>query len=281
MQTIKERSVLSSYLHEARKNGSVGFIPTMGALHAGHAALVQRAAAENKIVVASIFVNPTQFNNKNDLAAYPRTPVPDAALLEASGCDLLFLPSIAGMYPENDPDEAINIDLGGLDKVMEGIHRPGHFTGVMQIVKKLFDAVGPCRAYFGEKDYQQLAIIRRMVQELKLPVEIIGCPIVREKDGLAMSSRNARLSQEERNAAPLIRKVLFRVHEMWPTSTVEELESFVKKQFSTDFKFRLEYFEIADADTLQPVEKDQKKNAVACIAVYLGKVRLIDNIRLA
>jgi pantoate--beta-alanine ligase len=250
----------------------------MGALHAGHIALVLRAKAENEIVVASIFVNPTQFNNQKDLIHYPRTIEKDSEMLEKAGCDFLFLPQVEEMYPDGVKEAVPPIDLGGLDTVMEGAHRPGHFAGVIQVVKKLFDAVGSCKAYFGEKDFQQLAVIRKMVKEWSMPVKIIPCPIVRETDGLAMSSRNMRLTEEERKIAPVISKALFKAKENWEQHSIDEIKSSVTALINSEPKLKLEYFEIADATTLKPAAADQKKNVVACIAVHLGAVRLIDNI---
>jgi pantoate--beta-alanine ligase len=276
---IDKRNRLLEKLNLLRSEGkSIGFVPTMGALHPGHIALVTKAKAENEVVVASIFVNPTQFNNKSDLVHYPRTIEKDREMLENAGCDFLFLPEVTEMYPDGENEAVPPIHLDGLDTVMEGAHRPGHFAGVIQVVKKLFDAVGPCKAYFGEKDFQQLAVIRKMVKEWRMPVEVIGCPIVREDDGLAMSSRNMRLTGEERKAAPLISKALFKAKDFWKDHSIEETKELVTAIINSEPKFRLEYFEIADATTLKPAESNQKENVVACIAVHLGAVRLIDNI---
>lgn len=279
IKIVKTQEELSATLEKQRNNGiSVGFVPTMGALHQGHAALVRRAKAENQLVVTSVFVNPTQFNDKKDLVNYPRTPEADAVLLEAAGCDILFLPEAAEMYPQGEMEKSPLIDLAGLDTVMEGAHRPGHFAGVVTIVKKLFLAVGKCNAYFGEKDFQQLAIVRRMTSEFQLPVNIIGCPIVREDDGLAMSSRNMRLTAEERKIAPLISQALFHAKENWQSHPASAIKKMVAAEIAKQPLMRLEYFEISDCDSLQPLDDSQKKNAVACIAVHLGNVRLIDNI---
>lgn len=279
MIAIDKRKLLLEMLDKLRAEGKkVGFVPTMGALHEGHIFLVKQARAQNDIVVASIFVNPTQFNNKNDLLHYPRTLDADRKLLEEAGCDFLFVPEVHEMYPDGVEEKGAKIDLGGLDEVMEGAHRPGHFAGVIQVVKKLFDAIGPCKAYFGEKDFQQLAVIRRMVKEWKMPQEIIPCPIVREKDGLAMSSRNMRLTPEERKIAPAISKALFKAKEAWKDHSVAEIKEIVTAVINSQPLLKLEYFEIADINTLQPAKEDQKRNVVACIAVHLGAVRLIDNI---
>ncbi|HET6991784.1 MAG TPA: pantoate--beta-alanine ligase [Bacteroidia bacterium] len=281
METVTKRHLLLDTLNRLRSEGkSVGFVPTMGALHFGHIALVKRAESENDVVVTSIFVNPTQFNNPSDLLHYPRTIEKDKELLKNTSCDYLFLPEVSEMYPDGVEEKIPEINLGGLDTVMEGEHRPGHFAGVIQVVKKLFDCVGTCKAYFGEKDFQQLAVIRKMVKEWKLPVEIIPCPIVREKDGLAMSSRNTRLTEAERKIAPLISKSLFEAKALWKTHSADEVKKFVSEKINAEPAFRLEYFEIADADTLQKISPGQKSNAVGCIAVHLGAVRLIDNVLL-
>lgn len=265
-------------LDAARNSGKrIGFVPTMGALHAGHIALVERARADNDIVVVSIFVNPTQFNDPSDLKNYPRTPEADARMLEAARCDILFLPEVVEMYPETATGNSQTIQLNGLDEVMEGRFRPGHFNGVVNIVSRLFNVIGECRAYFGEKDFQQLAVVRRMTHELSLPVEIVGCPIIRESDGLAMSSRNVRLTPEERITAPFIYKTLQKVKQLWAGDNADEVKRLVEEAFAAQPEFKLDYFEIADRDTLQPATQ---RRAVACIAVFLGKVRLIDNILL-
>jgi pantoate--beta-alanine ligase len=282
MIAIKKRKPLLEMLDAFRAEGkTVGFVPTMGALHEGHIFLVKQARGQNDIVVASIFVNPTQFNNKNDLLHYPRTLEADSKMLEEAGCDFLFVPTVDEMYPDGVEEKIPPIDLAGLDTVMEGAHRPGHFAGVIQVVKKLFDAVGPCKAYFGEKDFQQLAVIRRMVKEWKMPQEIISCKIVREKDGLAMSSRNMRLTPEERKVAPVISKALFLAKENWKNKSISETKESVTAVINSEPMLKLEYFEIADATTLQPAKENQKQNVVACIAVHLGAVRLIDNVVLS
>jgi pantoate--beta-alanine ligase len=270
---------------------TIGFVPTMGALHEGHLALVEISKKDNDISVCSIFVNPTQFNDLSDLAKYPRTLEKDSRMLESVDCDILFAPEISEMYTEAELElKRLNVedkgwtngktvDFGQVDKVMEGTQRPGHFNGVAQVVSKLFRIVRPNRAYFGQKDFQQLAIIRSMAKQLELPVEIIGCPIVREKDGLAMSSRNVRLTEKERAVAPLISKTLFRVKEMKADHSIAELKAFAEAGIRSEPLMQLEYFEIVDAETLQPVnDYKEAKNVVACIALKLGNVRLIDNI---
>jgi pantoate--beta-alanine ligase len=248
----------------------------MGALHAGHIALVQQSRRENGITVCSIFVNPIQFNDKTDLDKYPRTPEADTKMLEEAGCDVLFMPSAAEMYPEPDTRK---FSFGPLEQVMEGAHRPGHFNGVAIVVSRLFDIVEPDRAYFGQKDYQQLAIVRSMVKQLGMKVEVIAHPIVREQDGLAMSSRNTRLDADQRKEAALIPSTLFKVKEMAAKASVKDLKAFVNDAIASNPDMQLDYFEIADTETLQPVEAiDPGKGAVACIAVKLGPIRLIDNV---
>lgn len=254
---------------------SIGFVPTMGALHKGHVSLVERSVAENDITVVSIFVNPTQFNDKNDLKNYPRMPERDIAMLDAAGVDVVFMPTEDEIYPE--PDTRV-FDFGMLDKVMEGKFRPGHFNGVAQVVSKLFDIVEPHRAYFGLKDYQQLAIIRAMVRMLDYKIEIIGCPIVREPDGLAMSSRNLLLTPEQRNSAPLIYKTLAEARNKTNDLSVKEMIDWVVNGINADPNLKVEYFELVDADSLLPVQGwDHPNGIVGCIAVWAGNVRLIDN----
>ena len=255
----------------------VGLVPTMGALHAGHASLVKRSVNENEVTVVSVFVNPTQFNDKNDLVKYPRTLDADCKLLEACGATYAFAPSVEEMYPEPDTRQ---FSYAPLDTVMEGAFRPGHFNGVCQIVSKLFEAVKPHRAYFGEKDFQQLAIIREMVRQMQFDLEIVGCPIVREEDGLALSSRNARLSAEERENALKISQTLFKSRTFAATHTVGETLKFVEDAIAAVLGLRLEYFEIVDGNTLQKVDNwNQTSYVVGCITVFCGDVRLIDNIK--
>lgn len=275
IQTIQE---LRTELDALRKEGkTIGLVPTMGALHAGHASLVKRAVAENDVVVVSDFVNPTQFNDKNDLLKYPRTLDADCKLLEECGVSFVFAPSVEEIYPEPDTRQ---FSYAPLDTVMEGKFRPGHFNGVCQIVSKLFLIVEPTRAYFGEKDFQQLAIIREMVRKYPFNLEIVGCPIVREADGLALSSRNARLSDEQRIQALQISKTLFASVEYAQTHTLAETKAFVESAISTAEGLRLEYFEIVDGNSLQTV-CDWKDGSyiVGCITVFCGEVRLIDNIK--
>lgn len=275
IQTIQE---LRAELDALRKEGkTIGLVPTMGALHAGHASLVKRAVAENDIVVVSDFVNPTQFNDKNDLLKYPRTLDADCKLLEACGASFVFAPSVEEIYPEPDTRQ---FSYAPLDTVMEGKYRPGHFNGVCQIVSKLFLIVEPTRAYFGEKDFQQLAIIREMVRKYPFNLEIVGCPIVREADGLALSSRNARLSTVQRTQALQISKTLFASVEYAKTHTLDETKTFVETKIAESEGLRLEYFEIVDGISLQTVHSWEDSNyIVGCITVFCGEVRLIDNIK--
>ena len=275
IHTIKDLQAELSVLKAQGKK--VGLVPTMGALHAGHASLVKHSVNENEVTVVSVFVNPTQFNDKNDLVKYPRTLDADCKLLKACGATYAFAPSVEEMYPEPDTRQ---FSYAPLDTVMEGAFRPGHFNGVCQIVSKLFEAVKPHRAYFGEKDFQQLAIIREMVRQMQFDLEIVGCPIVREEDGLALSSRNARLSAEERENALKISQTLFKSRTFAATHTVSETLKFVEDAITAVPGLRLEYFEIVDGNTLQKVDNwNQTSYVVVCITVFCGDVRLIDNIK--
>ncbi|RLD35502.1 MAG: pantoate--beta-alanine ligase [Bacteroidetes bacterium] len=273
--TIKETS---DYLSRKKGQGlRIGFVPTMGALHEGHLSLMRRAKEENDLLAVSIFVNPIQFNNAQDLEKYPRDLAKDRALLEQVGCDVLFAPDADEMYPE--PETTV-YDFGPLEQVMEGASRKGHFNGVAVVVYKLFEIIEPDRAYFGEKDFQQLAIIKELVRKYKLPVEIVPCPIVREKDGLAMSSRNERLMENERKIAPKISQILKEAKTKTEELNPAELKIWVTEQFEKEPQFRLDYFEIADDTYLQTVENWNKNTGtMGFVAVFLGNVRLIDNIR--
>ena len=267
---------LQNKLSELKKAGTIGFVPTMGALHSGHISLVNQAVAENNIVVVSIFVNPTQFNDKNDLARYPRTLESDLKLLEKTGCQIVFAPTAEEVYPEPDTRK---FNFGPLETVMEGKHRPGHFNGVAQVVSKLFDFVKPDSAYFGLKDFQQLAIIKEMVKQLKIDIEIVACPIIREESGLAMSSRNELLTTEERKNAAVISETLFKAKELANLKSVNELETWVIETINKNSFLTVEYFEIVDELQLQPVKSwEEECTKVGCIAVFCGKVRLIDNV---
>ena len=280
MEIVKTIKALNEKLFSARNSGkSIGLVPTMGALHAGHASLIRRSVSENDITVVSDFVNPTQFNDQNDLLRYPRTFEADCQLVEAIGADYIFYPSVEEMYPEADTR---TFCYPPIDSVMEGPRRPGHFNGVCQIVSKLFYAVNPDRAYFGEKDFQQIAVIKAMVADLKIPVTICPCPIVREADGLALSSRNALLSADERNLAVNISKILFASKEFAHAHTVDETLAFVVDSINAHEGLEVEYYEIVDGDSLQKVSSwNDSESIVGCITVYCGQlpVRLIDNIR--
>lgn len=275
IQTVGElRNELSIFRTQGK---TIGFVPTMGALHEGHASLVRRAVSENDVAVVSVFVNPTQFNDKNDLIKYPRTLEADCALLEKEGVHVVFAPTVEEMYPEPDTRR---FSYAPLDTVMEGKFRPGHFNGVCQVVSKLFYMVEPDKAYFGEKDFQQLAIIREMTRRLDIPVQIVGCPIVREADGLALSSRNARLTEEQRKQALVISKTLFDSIEYAKNHTVAETQAFVENRIAEADGLDLEYFELVDGTTLQKIISwGETDYAVGCITVFCGDVRLIDNIK--
>lgn len=294
MVILKTRQEVLDFLVSFRqKSQTIGFVPTMGALHKGHLSLIEEAKKDCAVVIASIFVNPTQFNDLNDLKNYPRHPEKDFLMLEQAGCDAVFAPEVEEMYSPDELElkknkiedkswtEGKNIDFGVLEKVMEGASRPGHFNGVAQVVSKLFRIVQPNKAYFGQKDYQQLAIIRSMVKQLGMSIEIIGCPIVREKNGLAMSSRNERLSPEQRVAAGVISQTLFKIKSLKHSKTVDGLKKIAQEMIEQEPQVELEYFEIADAQTLQPVKTfSADTQVVTFIAAKVGSVRLIDNIEL-
>uniref|UniRef100_UPI003FEE6780 pantoate--beta-alanine ligase n=1 Tax=Alistipes onderdonkii TaxID=328813 RepID=UPI003FEE6780 len=273
-ESVKE---LRAELDKAEQSG-IGFVPTMGALHAGHRSLVERARRENGTVVVSVFVNPTQFNDKNDLKHYPRTPEADARLLEEAGADFVLMPSVEEIYPQPDSRQ---FDFGLIDKVMEGATRPGHFNGVAQVVSRLFDIVRPARAYFGEKDFQQIAVIKSMVAQLALPIEIVECAIVRGEDGLALSSRNTLLDAAHRAAAPHIyatlRAAVTQSQEMVPA----RLKEWVTAEVERNPLLKVIYYQSVDARTMQEVAAwDDSPRIQGCIAVQAGDIRLIDNIRI-
>lgn len=280
MQVIHTVKELKAALEPHRAAGkSVGLVPTMGALHEGHASLVRRCVKENDVTVVSIFVNPTQFNDKKDLATYPRTLEKDVLLLEKEGVTFAFAPSVEEMYPEPDTRR---FSYPPIDTVMEGAHRPGHFNGVCQIVSKLFMIVAPKKAYFGEKDYQQIAVIRAMVKDLGLPVEIVPCPVVRQPDGLARSSRNALLTDEERKTAARIAQTLMASLDFSKNHTVDETQRWTVDAINAVEGLDVQYYEIVDGDTLQAVASwDASPSIVGCITVFCGHipVRLIDHIR--
>ncbi|MDD3720976.1 MAG: pantoate--beta-alanine ligase [Lutibacter sp.] len=262
------------------KNGTtIGFVPTMGALHEGHLSLVEKAKKENDIVVVSIFVNPTQFDNIEDLINYPKNIDKDLSLLKSAHCDIVFTPTPEEIYANNIQSQSFDFD--GLELQMEGKFREGHFNGVGTIVERFFEIVKPHKAYFGEKDFQQLQIVKKLVEKHKISTKIISCPIHREKDGLAMSSRNTRLTKEQRAAAPFIYETLNKAKIQFTTKNASEVSKWVENEFKNHPLFTLEYFEIADEETLLPVEtKVSTKNYRAFIAIFAGKVRLIDNISL-
>ena len=277
MNIYKSIEDLQAFVEAERAKGlRIAFVPTMGALHAGHLSLVRRALSECDRCIVSVFVNPTQFNDPRDLETYPRTLEADSTLLASVGASALFAPEVSTIYPEEDTR---TFDVGAVAEVMEGRYRPGHFNGVMQVVSRLFDIVRPDCAYFGEKDFQQIAVIRAMVRLIGSPVEIIACPIVREADGLALSSRNVRLSAEERREAPQIYRILSEsrswAKEMSPQQVIER----VTEQINAVTHLRVEYFEIVDTDSLQPIASWSDSPAPhGCITVFCGEVRLIDNI---
>ena len=269
---------MKGYLADSKKDGKrIGLVPTMGALHKGHLSLVERCVKENDVCVVSVFVNPTQFNDKHDLETYPRTLEADCALLEQAGCDFVFAPLVEEMYPEPDMR---TFDFGPVMQVMEGAKRPGHFNGVAQVVSKLFYIVEPDNAYFGEKDFQQIAVIRAMVKQLQIPVQINACPIVREADGLALSSRNTRLTPELRAKAPKIARAMRESLELAKTKSVKEVHDYVVNTLNADPDLEVEYYEIVDGNSLQAIQDWKDTDyAVGCITVYCGEVRLIDNIK--
>ena len=277
MKVFNTVACIRKELAEGRaENKTIGFVPTMGALHQGHIELVKRCVAENDSCVVSIFVNPTQFNDKNDLIKYPRTLEADCELLREAGCKYIFAPTVEEIYPVPDTRQ---FNFGTLGSVMEGAFRPGHFNGVAQVVSRLFEIVEPDTAYFGEKDFQQLAIIRNLVEQLKLDIQIIACPIVREEDGLAMSSRNTRLSENQRKEAVNISKILFKSKEIRKDYTVAALKLWVKDQINVIPELETEYFDIVDGYTLHSIKNwEDTSYPVGCIAVFTGEVRLIDNI---
>ncbi len=277
MKLFKQISALQQELNQHRQQShSIGFVPTMGALHQGHLSLVGQAGRENDIVVVSVFVNPTQFNDPGDLERYPRNLEKDMELLAKMKCHYIFAPEVEEIYPEPDHRK---FNFGDLETVMEGEFRPGHFNGVAQVVSKLFAIVEPDRAYFGLKDFQQLAVINNMVQQLGLKITIVPCEIVREADGLAMSSRNALLTPEFRQIAPAIRQTLLKAKELAQNLRVDEVRDWVIREINSTGELKVEYFEIVDDTRLQPVISwDQPGVKVGCIALYAGKIRLIDNI---
>ena len=277
MKTFHKVSDLKQELAQLDARG-IGFVPTMGALHAGHRSLVEKARKECQTVVVSVFVNPTQFNDKNDLKHYPRTPEADAAVLEAAGADYVLMPSVEEIYPEPDTRQ---FDFGEVDKVMEGATRPGHFNGVAQVVSRLFDIVTPAKAYFGEKDFQQIAVIKAMVRQLGLKVEIVECPIIRDEDGLALSSRNTLLTPEHRAAAPHIYEVIKQCAEKAQELSPAELTAWVTAEVENNPLLKVIYFQAVDALSMQQVQSwEESERVQGCIAVQAGDIRLIDNVKI-
>lgn len=263
-------------LNRYRETGkSIGFVPTMGALHEGHLSLLQAAKKDCDITVCSIFVNPTQFNDPKDLERYPRTPEKDCKMLGQAGCDVVFLPEVREMYPTPDTRQ---FDFGRLNKMLDGAHRPGHFNGVAQVVSKLFSIIRPDRAYFGLKDYQQVQIVRALVKQLHMPVEIVACPILREEDGLAMSSRNTLLTAEERKAAKTIPRIMKMAREEFGKTTIPELKQKMLEEVRKEPLLKPDYIEFCDADSLEPVEHAKAGQKIIClVAIFSGRIRLIDN----
>lgn len=280
MNIFKTKKEIKSYLTaQNQQNKTIGFIPTMGALHKGHLSLIQEAKKKNDLVVVSIFINPTQFNNTSDFAKYPKTIENDTQLLNRVFCDVLFLPSADEIYNNNIASE--KFDFGGLEDQMEGKFRQGHFDGVATVVKAFFEIINPDIAYFGQKDFQQLQIIKKMVKKYHLNTKIKGCPIFREVDGLAMSSRNARLSKEHRAAAPFIYKTLREVRDRFNVKNATKATEWVENEFKKNTFLELEYFTIADEKTLESVKSNESdKKYRAFIAVFAGEIRLIDNIQI-
>ena len=279
MKKINTVEEIKGYISNLKKeNKTIGFVPTMGALHEGHVSLVKQCKAENDVCIVSVFVNPTQFNNSEDLKKYPRNPEKDAKLLSKNGCDAVFFPQVEDIYPEGE--QSGSFEFNGLENEMEGKFRPGHFDGVATIVNKFFNIIQPDKAYFGEKDFQQLRIIQTLVEKENHSIQIIPMPIFREEDGLAMSSRNERLTPEFRKTAPLIHEFLLKVKELQPTHSVEEINTKVTEWFK-ESPLELEYFVLSDEKTLKEVQSwDESENIRAFVAVYAGEIRLIDNMKI-
>lgn len=274
MQVCHKIDELLSCVDTFKREGkTIGLLPTMGALHEGHLSLAKRAKEENDVLICSVFVNPIQFNNKEDLEKYPRDLEADVVLLDGIGCDVVFAPSAEEVYAE-EPTEKYS--FGALEQVLEGPQRPGHFNGVATIVHKLFKWARPDRAYFGEKDYQQIAIVKDLVRQFSIPVQIVECPIYRDADGLATSSRNRRLSAKARKIAPKIHEILLKSATLAKDMSYSQIKSYVEGEFAMRNDFELEYFEVVDAKTLQPIRRPSENGAVGCVAVWLDGVRLID-----
>jgi pantoate--beta-alanine ligase len=279
MLIFTKTSELELYLKNARaRSATVGFVPTMGALHQGHVSLITLAKKQCSVTICSIFVNPTQFNDKKDLERYPRVPEKDILLLEQANCDVLFLPTVIEIYPEPKTE---TFEFGYLNTILEGKYRPGHFNGVAQVVKRFFEIVEPDAAFFGSKDYQQVMIVKALVHILKSNIKVVSCPILREKDGLAMSSRNALLNNEERALAAMIPKMMIQARDQINKIGIEAAKTFVKNQIAQFPLIRFEYFEVAEADSLKIVDQMLPNvHYIALIAVFVGRIRLIDNLPL-
>lgn len=277
MQIFSKISLIQDKITELKQKGlTIGFVPTMGALHLGHISLINTSKSQTDVTVCSIFVNPTQFNNQSDLKHYPRTPEADIKLLEDAGCDILYMPEVNDVYPENDTRK---FDFGYLDTILEGAMRPNHFNGVGQVVSILLDGVKPHKAFFGSKDYQQVMVVKSLVKQLNLNVEIIACPILREADGLAMSSRNTRLSADERKIATFIPQWLQEAIVIAKENGIDAAKQFISQKVSKVPEMKLDYYEVCNAETLEPVtEFKPNQNYISLIAVFVGEVRLIDNV---
>lgn len=277
MKVVTTKKELISFINDFRKKGkTIGLVPTMGALHEGHLSLVRECKKNTDITVVSIFVNPTQFNDPEDLKRYPRTPEQDISLLNTVDCDLVFLPTVEEIYPEKDIRK---FNFGYLENIMEGARRPGHFNGVGQVVSRLFDIVTPDKAFFGMKDFQQIAIIKNMVQQLNYKIDIVSCPIIREASGLALSSRNMLLDEEHKKNAPHIYATLKKARNLVAQMSVDDLKKWITDQIDSNPYLKTEYVEIVDNTTLQIIQNwNEKNDKVVCVAVHAGKIRLIDNI---
>lgn len=275
MKIFYNRQAVHNYLNELRTSGkTIGFVPTMGALHAGHLSLIELARQKADVIVCSIFVNPTQFNDKKDLENYPRPVEDDIRKLEKVNCDVLFIPAVTEMY---NSAEKWNIELGNLDNILEGKIRPGHYQGVTQIVKKLFDTIYPDYAFFGQKDYQQFMVISYMVKKLKVKIKLVLCPIIRESDGLAMSSRNIYLSPSERKNALALFKALSKTKELFKTKTISQIKNELNSYLSSAPGIELEYFEIFNANSFKAVTSRRSSSLIALVAAKVGSIRIIDN----
>ncbi|MFO0356039.1 MAG: pantoate--beta-alanine ligase [Sphingobacteriaceae bacterium] len=280
MLIFDTKSALNAHLESIKsQNIQIGFVPTMGALHPGHTSLIDLSKKRGLFTICSIFVNPTQFNDQNDLKNYPRTPEKDLEMLKLAGCDAVFMPSVSEIYPKEDKRQ---FDFGHLDTILEGAHRPGHFLGVAKVVSILFDIVKPHIAFFGSKDYQQVMVIKELVRQLKLSIEIVPCPIIREADGLAMSSRNMRLNKEEREAAKLIPVLLNEAKRMkLAGKSLQEIKLMVNERLNGNQIYKLDYFEICDPNNLNLLNEVKPNTpSIALIACFVGQIRLIDNLPL-